>query len=353
MFLAALDQTIVATAIRTIADDLHGPVRAGLGDHGVPDHLDDRDAALRQARPTSTAASRCSSSRSRSSSSARCCARFATSMYQLAGVPRRPGPRRRRPVLAGAGDHRRHRAAAGARQVPGLLPGRLRHLERARPGHRRLLRRPGRRILGIDRLALGLPRQRADRHRRARRRQPHAAPARTPAATTGSTGWGAVALVVGAGAAAASSPSRAASGAGTPAARIACYVIGVLGLVAFFAGRAADGRRRADPAAAVPQPDVRRRPRSRQRHHRHGHVRRHRRAAALPADRQGRHADRGRPAAAADGRSASWPARSSPARSSPAPAATGSSRSSAPALLVARAVRASTTSAPTPRCGRR
>ena len=38
------------------------------------------------------------------------------------------------------------------------------------------------------RLALGLPRQRADRHRRPHRRHPHAAPAAHPAATTGSTG---------------------------------------------------------------------------------------------------------------------------------------------------------------------
>ena len=64
-------------------------------------------------------------------------------MYQLAGVPRVAGPRRRWPVVAGAGDHRRHRAAPGARPVPGLLPGGLRHVQRARPGHRRLVRRPG------------------------------------------------------------------------------------------------------------------------------------------------------------------------------------------------------------------
>ena len=49
MFLAALDQTIVSTAIRTIGDDLHGLSVAGLGHHGVPDHLDDLDAAVRQA----------------------------------------------------------------------------------------------------------------------------------------------------------------------------------------------------------------------------------------------------------------------------------------------------------------
>ncbi len=49
MFLAALDQTIVRTAIRTIGDDLNGLYGAGLGHHRVPDHLDDRDAALRQA----------------------------------------------------------------------------------------------------------------------------------------------------------------------------------------------------------------------------------------------------------------------------------------------------------------
>ena len=49
MFLAALDQTVVSTAIRTIADDLQRLRPAGLGDHGVPHHLDDLDPAVRQA----------------------------------------------------------------------------------------------------------------------------------------------------------------------------------------------------------------------------------------------------------------------------------------------------------------
>src|ERR1700712_4343360 len=43
MLLAALDQTIVSTAIRTIGDELHG-----LGDHRLPDHVDRHDAALRE-----------------------------------------------------------------------------------------------------------------------------------------------------------------------------------------------------------------------------------------------------------------------------------------------------------------
>ena len=43
-------------------------------------------------------------------------------------------------------------------------------------------------ILGIDRLALDLPGQRADRHRRAGRRLPYPAPPATTAATHASTG---------------------------------------------------------------------------------------------------------------------------------------------------------------------
>jgi hypothetical protein len=128
MFLAALDQTIVATAIRTIADDLQGldhqawattaylitstivtPLYGKLSDiYGrkklfIIGHLDlhHRLGAVHVRHLDGSAR----------------------------GLPRGAGPRRRRPVLAGAGDHRRHRAADGARQVPGLLPRRLRHLE--------------------------------------------------------------------------------------------------------------------------------------------------------------------------------------------------------------------------------
>ena len=64
-------------------------------------------------------------------------------------VPRGPGHRRRRSVLDGAGHPRRHRPAAGARQVPGLLPGRLRHVQRG-SARWSAASSPGRtRILGI------------------------------------------------------------------------------------------------------------------------------------------------------------------------------------------------------------
>ena len=43
-------------------------------------------------------------------------------------VPRDPGPRRRRPDVAGAGHDRRHHPAARARSIPGLLRRGLRHL---------------------------------------------------------------------------------------------------------------------------------------------------------------------------------------------------------------------------------
>ena len=78
------------------------------------------------------------------------------------------------------------------------------------------------------------------------------------------------------GPAAASSPSRAASGAGAPAARSPATSSACVGVVAVPPRRAADGRRGAAAAAAVPQPHLRRRPRSPRSHRRHGHVRRHR-----------------------------------------------------------------------------
>ena len=92
-----------------------GPRRAGLGHDGLPDHLDDR-------RRRSTASSSDIYGRKKFFIAAitifvvgSVLCTFATSMPDAGRVPRRPGPRRRRPVLAGPGDHRRHRAAAGAR----------------------------------------------------------------------------------------------------------------------------------------------------------------------------------------------------------------------------------------------
>jgi hypothetical protein len=49
ILLAALDQTIVSTAIRTIADDLHGLKPAGVGDDRLPDHCNDLHSIVWQA----------------------------------------------------------------------------------------------------------------------------------------------------------------------------------------------------------------------------------------------------------------------------------------------------------------
>ena len=146
MFLAALDQTIVSTAIRTIGDDLHGlsiqawVTTAYLITSTITTPLYGKLSDIYGRRPLFLTAI--------SSSSSGRCLRVRHLDVPAGGVPRLPGHRRRRSVLAGAGDHRRHRPAAGARQVPGLLPGGVRHLERARPGGRRLLRRRST-ILGI------------------------------------------------------------------------------------------------------------------------------------------------------------------------------------------------------------
>ena len=221
MFLAALDQTIVSTAIRTIADDLNGlslqawATTAYLITSTIATPLYGKLSDIYGRRPFFLAAIGIFIAGSLLSG-------FAQSMYQLAIFRGLPGHRRRRPVLAGAGDHRRHGAAAGARQVPGLLPRGVRHVERPRPGRRRLLRRPGDDPRD-HRLALGVPRQRAGGHRLAAARGPHAAPAappqRPPHRLPGrgrarSSAWSRCS----------SSPSRAASGAGRRGRSIGCYV---------------------------------------------------------------------------------------------------------------------------------
>ena len=107
MFLAALDQTIVATAIRTIGDDLHGlsvqawVTTAYLITSTISTPLYGKLSDLYGRKPFFL---------------------FAISIFIVGSalvvldldvhagrVPRLPGHRRRRPVLHGAGDHGRHR----------------------------------------------------------------------------------------------------------------------------------------------------------------------------------------------------------------------------------------------------
>ena len=154
--------------------DRRRPARAlgaGLGHDGVPDHLDDLDAALRQAlrqlRPQAVLPVRDQRVHHRLGG-----LRLRHVDVHARGVPRVPGARRRRPDVACAGDHRRHRRAARARPLPGLHPRGLRALERARARDRRVLRGHVEHPHDL-RLALGLPRQRADRTGRARRRLAH------------------------------------------------------------------------------------------------------------------------------------------------------------------------------------
>ena len=187
MFLAALDQTIVTTAMRTIADDLQGFVPAGVGDHRLPDHLDDLDPAVRQAVRHLRSQAVLPVRDRRSSSSALPLCGLADSMYQLAAFRALQG--------IGAGGLMSLALAI----IGDIVPPR----ERAKyqgyflavfgtssvlgPGAGRLLRRRGHHSRR-RRLALDLLHQRADRARRDGRGCQVSCTSRTPARTTASTG---------------------------------------------------------------------------------------------------------------------------------------------------------------------
>ena len=186
MFLAALDQSIVGTSIRTIADDLHGlsiqawVTTAYLITSTITTPIYGK--LRRPLRPQEAVPVRDHAVHRRLGGV------LVRRLHVRAGrAPRRTGARRRRPVHARARDHRRHRLAARAREVHRLLHGRLRHLERARPGRRRPVRRPGD-DPRHHRLALGVPGQRADRHRSRCSSSTGTCTSTTCAASPGSTG---------------------------------------------------------------------------------------------------------------------------------------------------------------------
>ena len=181
MFLAALDQSIVGTALPTHRQRARRPRQAVLGRHRLPADLDRRHPALGQdLRPLRPPAI------------------FQAAIVHLPGrfgaVPASSQNMteliafRALQGIGGGGlmslalrHHRRRHPAARARPLPGLLRRRVRRLQRGRPAARRLVhRRPG--------LALDLLHQPAGRHRRpghhvARPKLP------TSAASTRSTTW--------------------------------------------------------------------------------------------------------------------------------------------------------------------
>ena len=163
MFLAALDQTIVSTALPTIVGDLGGldhlswvvtsyllastvstPIYGKLGD------MYGRKPVFQAAILIFLAGSML--------------AGLSQSMDQLIGFRAAAGNRRRRPDGRRAGDHRRHRPAARARPVHGADRRGLRR----RLGRRAAARRVPRRHPLV---ALGLLRQPADRRARDRGRR--------------------------------------------------------------------------------------------------------------------------------------------------------------------------------------
>ena len=185
MLLAALDQTIVSTALPTITSDLGGLQELSwvVTAYLLASHREHADLGqgLGPARPQAHAAD------GRGRLRRRVAARRAVAEHGAADRhPRHPGPRRRRPHGPRPGRDRRHHPAARARPVRGSLRRRLRSLQRHRPAARRLLHRAA--VVALDLLhqpaarhrGLPHPRRRPapaepapeEAHRLARRRPP-------------------------------------------------------------------------------------------------------------------------------------------------------------------------------------
>ena len=157
LFLGALDQTIVGTALPQIVTDLNGNDALHVGRHDLPADVHDHRPVLRQAvRPV------------RPQAAADVRHRRLPDRLGPVGpepddgaadhLPRPAGPRRRRAVPDLARRHRRPLHPRRARPIPGPVRRRVRAVVHHRPGARRLAHR-------LRQLALGLLRQHPDRHR--------------------------------------------------------------------------------------------------------------------------------------------------------------------------------------------
>ena len=276
MFLAALDQSIVE---HRDPHDRRRPERAvgaGVGHHGVPDHRDDHHADLRQARrhvrPQEAVPVRHRGVHPRLGGL------LVRHLDVLArGVP--GASRASAPAVCSPWSWRSSATSSSPRErarYTGYFMAVFGTSSVLGPVIGGLLRRQADSILGITGwrwvFLVNVP----DRHRRARRRLPHAAPAPPRRRPARIDWWGRRGLVV------ALVPLLIVAEQGRgwgwdlerlPAAATSC---GLIGMVAFVLIERAMGDGRADPAAHLPDPRGRGRHRG-ERDHRDGDVRRHHR----------------------------------------------------------------------------